>query len=340
MNKKFNVAVLGATGAVGEIVLELLSQRKFPYQNVYPLASEKSANDIVILANKRLSVIDVAEFDWSLAHVAIFTAGSQVSQKYIQAATKAGCVVIDNTSAFRQMPEVPLVIPEINAADIANYKNLNLIANPNCVVIQALMAIQPIHHLVGIKRLDIASYQSVSGTGRKAISELVQQSTNLLTGQPIECEVYPWQIAFNCLAQIGECELDGFCDEEQKIIMETHKILKDPNIVVNPSTVRVPTLYGHGAAIHIETYEPLGSDEARKLLSGKPGICIMDDPKNNISPSVFVNAVNNDDVYIGRIRNNPMSSYILNMWVVSDNIRKGAALNSIQIAEILVDRYI
>jgi aspartate-semialdehyde dehydrogenase len=340
MKKKFNIAVLGATGAVGEIICNLLAERNFPIENLYPLSSERSAGDIVMYGHKRLSCLNAAEFDWSLADLAIFSAGGDISRIYVPLATAKGCIVIDNSAAFRQDPEVPLIVPEINADKIAMYKNKNLIANPNCVTIQMLMALYPIHKAVGIEKIDICSYQSVSGTGRKAISELIQQTTNLLTGVPIESEVYSKQIAFNCLPLIGDCLKYGYSGEELKIIHETHKILDDSSILVNPTTVRVPTLYGHGEAVHIETFQPILAIKATELLSLAPGVTVIDDPEHRQYPTVFSDAVNHDAVYVGRIRNHPNTNNLLNMWLVSDNLRKGAALNSIQIAEILVDRYI
>jgi len=340
MTKKFNIAVLGATGAVGEIICNLLAERKFPIEKIYPLSSERSAGDIVMYGNKRLVAINAEEFDWSMADIAIFSAGSEVSKIYVPLATAKGCIVIDNSSAYRQEPDVPLIVPEINADQIAMFRNRNLIANPNCVTIQMLVALYPIYQEAGIERIDICSYQSVSGTGRKAITELVQQTTNLLTGVNIELEVYSKQIAFNCLPLIGDCEQYGFSSEELKIIHETHKILNDNSILVNPTTVRVPTLYGHGEAVHIETVRPISANKATELLTNAPGVVVIDNPENHEYPTAFIDAVNNNQVYVGRIRNHPSDKNLLNMWLVSDNLRKGAALNSIQIAEILVNKYI
>ena len=340
MKRKFNIAVLGATGAVGEIICNLLAERQFPIENLYPLSSERSIGDIVMYGKTRLLAINAESFDWSLVDIAIFSAGGDISKIYVPLATAKGCIVIDNSAAYRQDPDVPLIIPEINADQIAMFKNKNLIANPNCVTIQMLMALYPIYRAVGIKRIDICSYQSVSGTGRKAITELIEQTTNLLTGNPIEPEVYSKQIAFNCLPLIGECALYGYSGEELKIIQETHKIFNDNSILVNPTTVRVPTLFGHGEAVHIETLEAISAVEATELLSQASGITVIDDPENNQYPTTFTDAVTNDAVFVGRIRNHPTENNLLNMWLVSDNLRKGAALNSIQIAEILVNGYI
>jgi aspartate-semialdehyde dehydrogenase len=338
--KTFNVAVLGATGAVGEIICNLLFQRKFPIDKLYPLSSERSAWDIVMFGTERIAAIDAAQFDWSLVDIAIFSAGAEVSKIYVPLATAQGCIVIDNSSAYRQDEDVPLIIPEINEGRIALFKNRNLIANPNCVTIQMLMALYPLYKEAGLKRIDICSYQSVSGTGRKAITELIGQVTNMLSGKDVEREVYPKQIAFNCLPLIGECSQYGFSDEETKIIQETHKIFEDDSILVNPTAVRVPTLYGHGEAVHIETIKPLSASLATQILSKAPGVSVIDSPENNQYPTVFTDAINHDEVFVGRIRNHPQTNNLLNLWLVSDNLRKGAALNSVQIAEILVDRYI
>lgn len=339
-SKKIDIAVLGATGVVGETILEILNSRKFPCNKVYALASQRSAGDTILFGNQRLDVLDVKDFDFSKVQVALFSAGSEVSAKYAPIAAQAGCVVIDNTAEFRMDPDVPLVIPEINAAEIANYKKRNIIANPNCSTIQMLVALKPLYDAVGIKRITVATYQSVSGTGRAAISELVMQTGSLLNGQPVEPQVYPQQIAFNVIPHIDEFLDNGFTKEEMKMIEETHKIMQDNSLVINPTTVRVPVVYGHSEAITIETKKPLTAAVAQELLSNAPGVKVVDNPTRKRYPTPLKDAVGNDEVYVGRIRNGLNDDHTLNLWVVADNIRKGAALNSIQIAEQLVAEYL
>lgn len=335
--KKIDVAVLGATGVVGETMLEILHTRKFPCNKVYALASKRSIGESVLFGNQKLEVLDVADFDFSKVQLALFSAGSEVSAKYAPIAAKAGCIVIDNTAQFRMDPDVPLVIPEVNASQIANYKTRNIIANPNCSTIQMLVALKPIYDAVGIKKITVATYQSVSGTGRAAISELIAQIGSLLNGKPVEPEVYPQQIAFNVIPQIDDFLDNGFSKEEMKMIEETHKILQDDSIVINPTTVRVPVVYGHSEAITIETKKPLTAIAAQELLANTLGIKLMDNPSRKRYPTPLKDAVGNDDVYVGRIRNGLGDDHTLNLWVVADNIRKGAALNSVQIAEHLLN---
>lgn len=339
-SKKIDVAVLGATGVVGETILEILHSRKFPCNKVYALASQRSAGDAILFGNKRLDVLDVKDFDFSKVQVALFSAGSEVSAKYAPIAAKAGCVVIDNTAEFRMDPDVPLVIPEINASHIANYKKRNIIANPNCSTIQMLVALKPLYDAVGIKKITVATYQSVSGTGRAAISELVMQTGSLLNGQSVEPQVYPQQIAFNVIPHIDDFLENGFTKEEMKMIEETHKIMQDDNIVINPTTVRVPVVYGHSEAITIETRKPLTALAAQELLANAPGVKVLDNPARKRYPTPLKDAVGSDDVYVGRIRNGLNDDHTLNLWVVADNIRKGAALNSVQIAECLLAEYL
>lgn len=338
MKKKINIAVLGATGAVGEAMLDILAKRKFPFGEIYALASKRSEGQTVLCGNKTLDVLDVAKFDFSKVQIALFSAGGKVSAKYAPKATKAGCIVIDNTSHFRQDPDVPLIIPEINHEKIAEYTNKNIIANPNCATIQMLVALKPIYDAVGINRITVATYQSVSGTGKAAISELIMQTSQLLNGKSVNVEVYPQQIAFNVLPHIDDFMSNGFTKEEMKMIWETHKIFGDDKIVINPTTVRVPVIYGHSEAITIETRKPLKADKAKDLLQNAPGIKVMDGGKKY--PTPFKDAVGRDEVFVGRIRNGIDDEHTLNLWVVSDNVRKGAALNSVQIAEILVDKYL
>lgn len=338
--KSYSVAVLGATGLVGETILEILHSRKFPCDQVFALASQRSAGDTVLFGHKNLEVLDVASFDFSKVQIALFSAGAEASAKYAPKATAAGCIVIDNTSHFRNENDVPLVVAEVNPEAIAEYKQRNIIANPNCSTIQMLVALKPIYDAVGISKITVATYQSVSGTGRAAISELVMQTGELLNGQPATKNVYPQQIAFNVLPHIDEFMENGFTKEEMKMIWETHKILQDDKIIINPTTVRVPVVYGHSEAITIETKHPLSAENARELLAAAPGIKVVDNPARKRYPTPLQDAVGKDDVYVGRIRNGVNDEHTLNLWVVADNIRKGAALNSVQIAEILISNYL
>lgn len=340
MQKRLNIAVVGATGVVGEALLELLHSRKFPCDKVFALASQRSAGDTVLFGNRQLDVLDVAEFDFSKVAIAFFSAGSEVSAKYAPLAARAGCIVIDNTAHFRLDPDIPLIVSEVNPEQIIAYKKHNIIANPNCSTIQMLVALKPIYDAVGIAKITVATYQSVSGTGRAAISELVAQTGQLLNGQSVSPSVYPQQIAFNVLPHIDDFLDNGFTKEEMKMISETHKILQDDTIVINPTTVRVPVIYGHSEAITIETRKPLDALAARDLLQHAPGIAVLDDPKDQEYPTPLKDAVGQDEVFVGRIRNALDDKRILNLWVVADNVRKGAALNSVQIAEILVAKYI
>lgn len=338
--KLFDIAVLGATGVVGETMLEILAERKFPCNKVYALASEKSAGETVMFGNKTLDVLNAADFDFSKVQIALFSAGANVSAKYAPKAAKAGCVVIDNTSCFRYEEDVPLVIPEVNPLDIEGYTKRNIIANPNCSTIQMLVALKPLYDAVGIKKITVATYQSVSGTGKAAITELVTQTTDLLTGKPSQANVYPQQIAFNVLPHIDEFMDNGFTKEEMKMIWETHKILHNDKIVINPTTVRVPVIYGHSEAITIETKDSLSASTARALLSDAPGIKVTDNKSKKNYPTPLNDAVGKDEVFVGRIRNGIDDQHTLNLWVVADNVRKGAALNSVQIAELLAEKYL
>jgi aspartate-semialdehyde dehydrogenase len=340
MKNKIDIAILGATGVVGEAMLEILAERDFPANKIYALASEKSAGTTVYFGNKMLDVIDVASFDFSKVKIALFSAGASVSAVYAPKAAAAGCIVIDNTSCFRNEDDIPLVIPEVNPECVADYSNRNIIANPNCSTIQMLVALKPIYDAVGIKKIIVATYQSVSGTGKAAISELIDQSSQLLNGKSVQPKVYPRQIAYNVIPHIDEFLENGYTKEEMKMLWETRKILEDPKIIVNATTVRVPVIYGHSEAVTIETVRPLTAIAARELLATSPGVEVIDVPSAGEYPTPLENAVGNDMVYVGRIRNGIDEPNTLNLWIVSDNIRKGAALNSIQIAEMLLDKYL
>jgi aspartate-semialdehyde dehydrogenase len=340
MSKTYNVAVLGATGAVGETMLSILEERNFPVGEVHALASARSAGKRVSFKDTSLVVRDVAEFDFSQVQIGLFSAGASVSAVYGPKAAEAGCVVIDNTSCFRYEDDIPLVVPEVNPAAIAQYKSRGIIANPNCSTIQMLVALKPIHDAVGIERINVCTYQAVSGTGKKAIEELAAQTAALLNGKPIQAEVYPKQIAFNVLPQIDVFLDNGYTKEEMKMVWETRKIMGDDSIQVNPTTVRVPVFFGHSEAVHIETREKLTAEAARALLEKAPGVVVIDERKPGGYPTAVSEAAGKNPVYVGRIREDISHPRGLNLWVVADNIRKGAALNSVQIAEVLIAQYL
>jgi aspartate-semialdehyde dehydrogenase len=340
MSKTYNVAVLGATGAVGETMLALLEGRNFPVGEVFALASSRSAGQKIDFKGEELTVLDVAEFDFSQAQVGLFSAGASVSEVYGPIAAAAGCVVIDNTSRFRYEDDIPLVVPEVNPAAIDQYRNRGIIANPNCSTIQMLVALKPIHDAVGIERINVATYQAVSGTGKQAIEELATQTTQLLSGKPITAKVYPKQIGFNVLPQIDVFLENGYTKEEMKMVWETRKILGDESIQVNPTAVRVPVFYGHSEAVHIETRDKISTEQALELLRKAPGVEVLDDRKPGGYPTAVTEGAGHDPVYVGRVREDISHPRGLNLWVVSDNIRKGAALNSLQIAEVLIKDYI
>lgn len=334
MINELNIAVVGATGAVGEAIIAILEERNFPVGDLYPLASERSAGQTVFFRNRQVEVQDLAHFNFADADIAFFSAGSAVSEKYVPKAVAAKCLVIDNTSFYRYDDDIPLVVPEVNPHRIADYKNRGIIANPNCSTIQMAVALKPLYDAVGISRINVATYQAVSGTGREAISELIEQVTELLNGRPIKPQVYSEQIAFNVLPHIDEFQDNGYTREEMKMVWETRKIFEDATIQVNPTAVRVPVLYGHSEAIHVELKSPLTAKEARALLSKAPGVCVIDSPKNAHYPTPISHAAGYDEVFVGRIRQDISHPCGLNLWVVADNIRKGAASNAIQIAEI------
>lgn len=337
--KSFDMAVLGATGLVGEAMLSILAERHFPVGKIYALASDRSAGQTILFKGKVLVVEDAADFDFSKVQIALFSAGASVSAHYAPRAVAAGCIVIDNTSQFRLDKDVPLIIPEVNLDALADYKHRNIIANPNCSTIQMLVALKPIYDAVGIRRINVATYQSVSGTGRQAISELVGQISGLLNGQSIETKVYSKQIAFNVLPHIDAFQDNGYTREEMKMHWETQKIFNDPDIQVNATAVRVPVIYGHSEAIHLETCQKISVAAVRRLLKAAPGIIVMDGQKTPSYPTVVPQVSEGDAVYVGRIREDHSHPCGLNLWVVADNVRKGAALNAVQIAECLVNQY-
>ena len=340
MSKTFDVAVVGATGAVGETMLSILAERKFPVGEVYALASSRSAGKKVEFGDRLLTVQDLAEFDFSKAQIGLFSAGASISEIYAPKAAAAGCVVIDNTSQFRYDDDIPLVVPEVNPHAIADYKVRGIIANPNCSTIQMLVALKPIKDAVGIERINVATYQAVSGTGKEAIEELAAQTANLLNAKPIKTEVYPKQIAFNVLPHIDVFLDNGYTKEEMKMVWETRKIFEDDAIEVNPTAVRVPVFFGHSEAVHIETVDKITAEKARELLASAEGVVVLDDRDDGGYATAVTEGANNDPVYVSRIREDISHPKGLDMWVVADNVRKGAALNSVQIAEILIKEYL
>ena len=340
MSKTYDVAVVGATGAVGETMLSILAERNFPVGNIYALASSRSAGKRVEFGNKQLVVQDLETFDFSKVQIGLFSPGASVSAIYAPKAAAAGCVVIDNTSQFRYDDDKPLIVPEVNAHAIARYKDTNIIANPNCSTIQMLVALKPLHDAFGITRINVCTYQAVSGTGKEAIEELSVQTARLLNGLPAEASVYPKQIAFNVLPHIDDFQDNGYTKEEMKMVWETHKIMEDSSIAVNPTCVRVPVFFGHSEALHIETRKPITAIQARELLQSAPGVVVMDERKAGGYPTAVTESAGTDAVFVGRIREDISVENGLNLWVVSDNVRKGAALNSVQIAECLVQDYL
>ncbi|MBK9251843.1 MAG: aspartate-semialdehyde dehydrogenase [Proteobacteria bacterium] len=340
MSKGWRVAVLGATGLVGDTMISVLEERDFPVSELYPLASNRSLGKTVKLKGKSYPVLDVETFDFSKADIGLFSAGADVSAKYAPIAAAAGCVVIDNTSQFRYQDDIPLVVPEVNPKDIAQFRTHGIIANPNCSTIQMLVALKPLHDAAGITRINVATYQSVSGAGKEAVDELAHQTAELLQGRPVTAKVIAKQIAFNCVPQIDKFQDNGYTKEEMKMFWETQKIMGDKSIQVNATAVRVPVFFGHSEVINIETRKKLSAAEARRLLENAPGITVMDEHVAGGYPTAATEAANHDTVYVGRIREDISHERGLNLWVVSDNVRKGAATNSVQIAEILVREYL
>ena len=340
MSKTYDVAVVGATGAVGEAMLEILEQRNFPVGNVYALASSRSAGKRIPFKGGSLVVEDLAEFDFSKVQIGLFSPGAAISAEYAPKAAAAGCVVIDNTSQFRYEDDIPLVVPEVNPDKIADYKNRGIIANPNCSTIQMLVALKPIYDAAGIDRINVATYQAVSGTGKEAIEELASQTAQLLNGKPAKVDVYPKQIAFNVLPQIDVFMDNGYTKEEMKMVWETKKILGDDSVKVNATAVRVPVFFGHSEAIHIETKTKIDVQVVMELLKKAPGITVLDERNDGGYPTAVTESSGQDNVFVGRIREDISHPQGIDLWVVADNVRKGAALNSIQIAEELVKNYI
>lgn len=340
MPDAIDVAVVGATGVVGEAMLDILAQRKFPAGKVYALASERSVGKEVEFGRKTLTVSDLADFDFSRCQVGLFSAGGSVSDVYASKAAQAGCVVIDNTSRFRYEDDIPLVVPEVNADKIGGYKSRGIIANPNCSTIQMVVALKPIYDAVGIRRINVATYQSVSGAGRSAVEELARQSALLLNGKPIDIAGNAKRIAFNAVPHIDTFQENRYTKEEMKMVWETRKILGDDNIAVNATAVRIPVFYGHSEAVNIETEKKISAEEVCELMRNAPGIELMDGTDAGLYPTAATDGSGKDAVFVGRVREDISHPSAINIWVVADNIRKGAALNSVQIAEILVKNHL
>jgi aspartate-semialdehyde dehydrogenase len=340
MKDKFNIAVVGATGLVGGTMIEILEQRGFPVDNLYPLASSRSAGSRVEFNGRQLSVKELATFDFSQVDIALFSAGGSVSAEHAPRAGEAGCIVVDNSSYFRNEPDIPLVVPEVNPEAIAGYPARNIIANPNCSTIQMVVALKPLHDAVGIERINVATYQAVSGAGRGLVAELAGQTAACLNGRPKDMEGDAKPIAFNAIPHIDDFQDNGYTREEMKMVWETRKILADDSILINPTAVRIPVFYGHSEAVHVETRDPISAAQVRELLAAAAGITVIDEARLGGYPTAVTEAAQNDDVFVGRIREDISHDRGIDMWIVSDNVRKGAALNSVQIAEILVREYL
>jgi|SRR5690348_1458024 len=340
MTKQYKVAMAGATGAVGETLLSILAERKFPVSELVPLASERSAGGRVEFAGKQVTVKNLADYDFSGVDIAFFSAGGKVSREHAPRAAAAGAVVIDNTSEFRYQDDIPLVVSEVNPEAVAQYTNRGIIANPNCSTMQMLVALAPIHRAAGISRINVATYQSVSGAGRSGMEELARQTAALLSFQEIAPAKFSKQIAFNVIPHIDDFQDNGYTKEEMKMVWETRKILGDAAIEVNPTAVRVPVFYGHAEAVHIETREKISAAQARALLEKAPGVSVVDRREAGGYPTPVSDAAGKDAVSVGRIREDISHPRGLDLWIVADNIRKGAALNAVQIGEILIRDYL
>lgn len=337
-NKKYNIAIAGATGAVGGAMLDVLQRRNFPINELRLLASERSVGKKIKFNGQEIAVQLLSKDAFENIDIALFSAGATRSLDFAPAAAKAGAVVIDNSSAYRMDPEIPLVVPEVNPAAIAQYKKHGIIANPNCSTIQMLVALKPILDKVGIKRLVISTYQAVSGTGADAIKELEEQTKAFAKGEEMKASVYPHQIAFNCLPHIDTFLENGYTKEEMKMVNETRKIFNDNSIAITATAVRVPVFYGHSESINVETKNKITVAEVKELLASAPGVKLVDDPENEQYP-LATNCEGEFDTLVGRIREDESIENGLNLWVVSDNILKGAALNTVQIAEVIIQEY-
>lgn len=338
MKGLYNIAIAGATGLVGATILSILEERKFPINKIFMLASKRSAGDSLDFNGKSYLVEDLADFDFTQTQICFFCTSNDISAEYVPKAAALGNIVIDKSSHFRYDKKVPLIVPEINLSALKNIKKTKIIANPNCNTIPVVVALKPIYDAVGISRINIATYQSVSGSGKEGVNELAEQTALLLNGKPIKPKVYSQQIAFNVLPHCDELQDNGYTREEMKIIWETQKILGDQKIAINPTAVRVPVFFGHSAAVHIETKQKISLKNALDLLNKAPGVKLM--TGKHPYPSPVRDAAGKDAVFVGRVREDVSHKNGLNMWVVTDNLRKGAALNAVQIAEALIQNYL
>jgi len=339
MKSEYHIAVAGATGAVGNEMIRILEEQEFPVASLKLLASSRSVGKTLDFRGENLHVEELRDDSFEGVDIALFSAGAAASRQFAPAAAESGCVVIDNSSGWRMDPEVPLVVPEVNPHAVADYRNKGIIANPNCSTIQMVVVLKPIYDAAGIERVVVSTYQAVSGTGKKAMDELTEQTRNLLTFQEVTPEVYPHRIAFNCFPHIGSFLENGYTEEEMKMVHETHKIMEDPNIRVSATTVRIPVFYGHSEAVNIQTKRKLSAKEARVLLFQAPGVRVMDNPEERIYPMPS-EAAGINDTLVGRIREDISIENGLDLWIVADNIRKGAALNTVQIAELLIKEHL
>jgi len=334
-NRKYRVAVVGATGLVGREMVSILEERDFPVSDLIPIASERSAEELISFRDLDYTIQVLKPEIFEDVDIALFSAGGEISKEYAPIAASKGAVVIDNTSAFRMEKDIPLVVPEVNPEDISGYKERGIIANPNCSTIQMLVALKPIYDRAGIKRIVVSTYQSVSGAGKQAVEELSAQVRDLFNQVEIESEVFPYQIAFNCLPHIDQFESDGYSREEKKMINETRKIFHDEKMKITATAVRVPVFCSHSESVNLELEKELNVDDVKKLLSDFSGITLIDDLSQNHYPTA-VDATGTDDVFVGRIRRDPSVKNGIDLWIVADNLRKGAALNAVQIAELLI----
>lgn len=337
--KEYVVAIAGATGAVGREMLKILEERNFPVKELRLFASPRSEGTELEFKGERIKVQVLKKGVFKGCDIALFSCGGSRSLEFAPDAAKDGCIVIDNSSAWRMDPEVPLVVPEVNPHAVAQYKNKGIIANPNCSTIQMVVPLKPIHDYAKIKRIFVATYQSTSGAGKKAMDELLEQTRAILNFKPIEKKVFPHQIAFNCLPHIDVFLDNGYTKEEMKMVNETRKIFEDPDIKVSPTCVRVPVFISHSEAVTIETEKKITAQKARELMENFPGVKVLDDPSQNLYP-LAIDVAGKDDCYVGRIREDVGIENGISMWIVADNLRKGAALNAVQIAEVLIRDYL
>ena len=340
MSRLFNIVVVGATGLVGEAVLEMLEQREFPVGELYLLASEESAGQQIQFKDKSCQIDTLDDFDFSSVEIAFFSAGIETSESYAQQAADQGCVVIDCSTCFADEHDVPMVIPEVNPEKLGEFQNRGIITSPSAETIQMLLAVAPLHRHAAIKRINVVTYQAVSGRGKGGVKELAGQTARLLNAQSPETNLYPKQIAFNVLPQSGELEDNGYAVGEMQLVREAQKVLGDESVMVNPTCVIVPVFFGHSAALHVECWDRISAEEVREILSQSAGITLVDDQLDGTYATPVTDAAKNDDVFVSRVRDDISCENAINLWVVADNVRKGAALNSVQIAEILTSQYL